>query len=226
MSVRGLCSVEGSSVGEVIVVSQNNPEPEALESAVVVLRSAGVLVMPTDSVYGMGCVATKGNPAHERIFRIKRRDRAQTLPWLIASESDLLVYGKDVPAWMRRLAHELWPGALTLVVPASDVVPREYVASDGTIALRVPDSTLVRLMAKEVGPLATTSANTHGEDAATSGAGVEASIVSKVDLTLDSGPAPIAVPSTIVGEVAGEPRIYREGAIPAKRIWQLLEQER
>ena len=209
-------------MGAVLQVDQNEPSREVRMRAVKVLRDEGVLVMPTDSVYGIGCMATEGNPAHERIFQIKRRDRAQTLPLLIGSASDLTVIGRKVPRWARLLADELWPGALTLVVPASDVVPREYIAKNGTIALRVPDSNLVRALAKEVGPLATTSANTHGAAAATSGAGVERGIVEQADLTLDAGPAPVAVASTIVGSASGRLRILREGAISEERIRQLL----
>ena len=209
-------------MGAVLRVDQNEPSFDVRMRAAKVLRDEGVLVMPTDSVYGIGCMATEGNPAHERIFQIKRRDRAQTLPWLIGSSSDLTVLGRRVPKWVQLLADELWPGALTLVVPASDVVPPEYVAKNGTIALRVPDSSLVRALAKEVGPLATTSANIHGEAAAVSGASVEAGIVEQADLTLDAGPAPIAVASTIVGSPGGRLRILREGAISEERIRRLL----
>jgi L-threonylcarbamoyladenylate synthase len=203
----------------VLRVDQNKPSFEVRKCAAKVLRDYGVLVMPTDSVYGIGCMATEGNLAHERIFQIKRRNRAQTLPWLIGSPSDLAVIGRKIPRWMHLLADELWPGALTLVVPATDVVPREYVAKNGTIALRVPDSNLVRALAKEVGPLATTSANTHGATAAVSGASVEPGIVEKADLTLDAGPAPLAVASTIVSLVGAEPTILREGAIPGDQVY-------
>lgn len=212
-----------SGMGRVIAVDQHQPRKDIRDDATRMLRDGGVLVMPTDSVYGIGCVATPGNPAHERIFAIKRRNRAQTLPWLIADLSDLLRYGTNVPAWMERLARELWPGALTLVVAASDAVPPEYRAANGTIALRVPDSNLVRALARAAGPLATTSANTHGEAAATSGAGVEKRIVAAADLTLDAGPAPLAIASTIVGCEDGRPRVYREGAIPVQRIIDICE---
>ncbi len=205
-------------MGTIVAVDQNKPQVNVLERAARVLRDGGVLVMPTDSVYGIGCAAVADNPGHRRIFSIKRRDLSQTLPWLIADPSDLLVYGRDVPAWMERLARELWPGALTLVVDASDAVSAEYRAANGTIALRVPDSNLVRALAREVGPLATTSANTHGEAAATSGAGVEDRIVQAADLTLDAGPAPLAVASTIVGCEDGELRVFRAGAVPVSCI--------
>lgn len=209
-------------MGAVVPISQDDPRAEDLRAAEEVLRRGGVLVMPTDSVYGIGCAATPGNPGHGRIFTIKRRDRTQTLPWLVGDAGDLLAYGRNVPAWMERLAQEFWPGALTLVVEASDAVPAEYRAANGTIALRVPDSNLVRALARSVGPLATTSANTHGEAAATSGAGVEPRIVEAADLTLDAGRAPVAVASTIVGCEGGVCRIYREGALSAQLVRQAI----
>ena len=206
-------------MGSLIRTSQSAPSRSVVDEAVATLAFGGVLVMPTDSVYGIGCAATPANPGHERIFAIKHRDRTQTLPWLIADPSDLTVYGADVPAYAVELAVRYWPGALTLVVHASDAVPPEYRAADGTIALRCPDSELVRTLARSVGaPLATTSANTHGQAAATSGSGIEERIVEEVDLSLDAGPAPVGVASTIVGCLGPEPVIFREGAITEAQI--------
>ena len=209
-------------MGRVLLVDQDCPQRDVLHEAERVLVAGGVLVMPTDSVYGIGCAATPGNPGHGRIFDIKLRDRAQTLPWLVADSAALATYGQNVPAWMDRLARELWPGALTLVVEASKAVPPEYRAANGTIALRVPDSNLVRALAHRVGPLATTSANTHGQASATSGASVEERIVQEANLTLDAGPAPLAIASTIVGCEAGRVRIYREGAVPAAVVEEIV----
>lgn len=206
-------------MGNVLHVDQNSPSAEVLREAAATLAFGGVVVMPTDSVYGIGCAATPQNPAHERIFEIKHRDRSQTLPWLIADFDDLSRYAAEVTPEALKLATSFWPGALTLVVRASEAVPPEYRGADGTIALRMPDSNLVRELARKAGaPLATTSANTHGEAAATSGSAVEARIVEESDLTLDAGPAPLAIASTIVSLVGNSPKVLREGAIPAHRI--------
>lgn len=205
-------------MGSVVRVDQEQPSPAVLEEASRTLAAGGVVVLPTDSVYGIGCAAMSGNPGHERIFAIKRRERSQTLPWLVADASDLLVYGHGVPGWALRLADDLWPGALTLVVAASSSVPVEYRAANGTVALRVPDSTLVRELARRVGPLATTSANTHGQEAATSGTGIEPRIVEQADLTLDAGPAPVGQASTIVDCTCETPRILREGALESALV--------
>lgn len=212
-------------MGAVIQVDQNKPSFDVLIRATFCLANKGVLVMPTDSVYGIGCAALPNNPAHLRIFEIKRRDPAQTLPWLIADVSDLHRYGREAPTWADALAKAFWPGALTLVVKASSEVPAEYQRSgDGTIALRCPDSNLVRKLARMVGtPLATTSANTHGAPSATSGAAIEPRIVEEANLTLDAGPAPVAIASTIVDCTQTQPRILREGAMSAADIYCVVD---
>lgn len=209
-------------MGAVICVDQNHPSSDVVERVARVLREGGVTVLPTDSVYGICCAATQGNLGHKRIFDIKHRDRSQTLPWFIADAPELAVYGRDVPAWALRLAEAHWPGALTLVVRASDAVPVEYAQQtpDGpTIALRVPDSALCRAVVRALGcPLAQTSANTHGAPSATTGHGIEPAIVEAANLVLDSGAAPVGVASTIVDATGVEPRVLREGAITASEV--------
>lgn len=209
-------------MGAVLYASQVNPDGPTVARAAATLRDGGVVVLPTDSVYGICCAATPGNPAHGRIFDIKRRDRAQTLPWFVADVDDLARYGLDVSARALRLAERLWPGALTIVVRASAEVPPEYAQpGDGgaTIALRVPASDLDRAVVRALGvPLAQTSANTHGAPAATSGSGLDPAIVAAADLVLDAGPAPVGVASTIVDATSDELRILRAGALDEAEV--------
>ena len=211
---------------KVVAVDQMSPSPEVVSRAAEVARAGGVLVLPTDSVYGLACAAVPDNPAHARIFDMKRRDRAQTLPWFVADTADLERYGRDVPAWARSLAERFWPGALTIVVRASSAVPPEYAqpgAGGPTIALRVPGSPLCRQIVRALGcPLAQTSANTHGAPAATAAAGLEASIVDAADLVLDAGAAPVGVASTIVDATAPALRVLREGALTEVLLAQAL----
>lgn len=209
-------------MGAMLLSSQSEPTPEVVARAAETLCAGGVVVLPTDSVYGICCAATPGNPAHARIFEVKRRDRAQTLPWFVADVADLERYGRDVPTWALRLAERYWPGALTIVVRASDAVPPEYAqASTGgsTVALRVPGSELDRAIVRAVGsPLAQTSANLHGASAATSGSALEPAIVGAVDMVLDAGPAPVGVASTIVDATGDEPRVLRAGALTEAEV--------
>ena len=207
-------------MGEYIKVDQMNPEASAVSLAVEVARQGGVLIMPTDSVYGIGVVATPRNPGHKRVFEIKQRPSTQTLPWLVGSKSDLQKYAHITHDWAYKLVDAYWPGALTLVVNASENVPDEYVLPDNrTIALRMPNSPLVCQIAQQLGcPLATTSANTHGAPSAVDGCGLENRLIEQVDLTLDGGPAPLAIASTIVDCTGDEPCILREGALSTKDI--------
>jgi release factor glutamine methyltransferase len=209
-------------MGEVIKVDQRHPDPATIERAERVLEGGGVVVVPTDSVYGISCAALPGNPGHERIFRIKRRDRAQTLPLFVAEASDLDTLATVVAPWAAILADAFWPGALTLVVRSSNAIPTEYQADDGTVALRCPDSALVRELVRRVGPLAQTSANLHGRPAARSADELDPAVVADADLVLDAGVTPKGAPSTIVNCVDGGPRVLREGAIPATAIAALL----
>ena len=109
-------------MGEYIKVDQMNPDTSVVSLAVEVARRGGVLIMPTDSVYGVGAAATPQNPGHKRIFEIKQRPSTQTLPWLVGSKSDLQKYAHITHSWANKLVEVYWPGALTLVVTASENV--------------------------------------------------------------------------------------------------------
>lgn len=209
--------------GRIEPCNQDNPSQETIAAAAAVLRSGGVCVLPTDSVYGIGCAATPDNVAYQRIFEIKKRDTAQTLPLLIA---DIEQFGKlapNVQPWVLRLVDTYWPGALTVVVKASDTLPAQYRRSDGTAAFRVPDSNLIRALAREVGPLAVTSANTHGAPAPATSDEIERRIADAADLTLAAGDTKAGMSSTIVDATGLEPRILRQGPITAEHIAAILE---
>ena len=153
-------------------------------------------------------------------FEIKQRPSTQTLPWLVGSKSDLQKYAHITHSWANKLVEAYWPGALTLVVTASENVPDEYVLPDNrTIALRMPNSPLVCQIAEQLGsPLATTSANTHGAPSAVDGCGLEAGLIEQADLTLDGGPAPLLLRRLLSTARVMKPRILREGAITTEDI--------
>lgn len=214
---------------KIVKVDPVNPDPEAIARAAEVARNGGVLVLPTDSVYGLACAATPDNAAHRRIFSIKRRELAQTLPWFVSRDGGLERWGYDVPDSARALAARFWPGALTLVVNAGEKIAPEYVQpgplgpdglrAPGTIALRAPASNVVEALLAELGePLAQTSANLHGFPAATSAAELAPQILAEADLILDAGPATLGVPSTIVDCTGPALRVLREGAILTSEI--------
>ena len=206
-------------MGTILSCDQHNPSEVVLSQAADVLSHQGVVVFPTDSVYGIGAAALPNCEGLARIFTIKSRPRSFTLPWLVESSRALLRYGRMLPSWAHDLAKEFWPGALTLVVRASGEVSPEYRAADGTIALRVPNSQLVISLIERVGTaLATTSANIHGELTPPSFAALDQRIIDAADLVIDAGEAPVGVASTIVDCSGDRPRVVRAGAITEQDI--------
>lgn len=205
---------------------------EELAPAIDSLKDGGLALVPTETVYGVGVAVAafaslKGIPGPEtgygRIFTLKRRELSQTVPWLVDGPEAIDRYGRDVPVQVRVLAEKLWPGALTLVVPASDRVPPFMRAADGTVALRTSASPVIReLVARCGSPLAVTSANTHGAPAPTSFGEVEPRILEGVDIAIDAGQTPCRDSSTIVAIRDGEPAILRQGALGAAEIHAAL----
>lgn len=211
----------------------SGPHPLAIRDAAQVLTAGGLILTPTETVYGIGVAigayASSGDeaPAPEtgygRIFTLKRRDVRQTVPWLVAGERDLDAFGVDVPEGVHVLARAFWPGALTLIVKASDRVPRFMRAADGTVALRASASPVVQALVRACGsPLAVTSANTHGAPAPASFAQVEARILAGVDAAIDAGETVCRDASTIVSLLDGELNIIRQGALSAADIESAL----
>lgn len=180
------------------------------------LRAGEPVVVATDTVYGIA--ALPGGAGVERIFELKRRPASHALPWLVSGVSALDRYGVEVPDYAHRLAGMFWPGALTLVVRASDDAARlGAIAADGTVALRCPDApALLELLEELDAPLACTSANLHGEPAATTRAQLPEPMrrIAGFDALAD---LPFAQPaSTILDCTGAYSRILREGAIPAQ----------
>lgn len=197
------------------------------------LTAGGLALVPTETVYGVGVaisafaanLETPGpDTGYGRIFTLKQRELTQTVPWLVDGPAALERYGKDVPHSICALAEKLWPGALTLVVPAADDVPSFMRAADGTVALRASASPVVQeLIARCGSPLAVTSANTHGKPAPISFDEVEPRLLAGVDVAIDAGETPCRDASTIVAVRDGELQILREGALAVREIRAVLE---
>lgn len=152
-------AVDGLRVAEAIVAARR---PLALEEATRALAVGNAVIFPTDTVFGLG-VSVSAAPGPQLLYDLKRRDAGKPVAWLVEGPEALDVYGRDVPAYARRLAETFWPGALTLVVRASDAVSRAFQSAAGTIGLRMPANEAALELIHAVGcPLAVTSANLSG----------------------------------------------------------------
>lgn len=208
-------------MSKVYHVDPENPNAEVVNLAATVLRDGGIVVFPTETVYGLGALADSKFGPHE-IFEVKVRPTDMAIPLLVETEDALDTWGADVPDYAHRLAHEFWPGAITLVVKASERVPKDFRAPDGSIGLRSPDHELVmELIQAAGGPLFATSANTHGNPAPGSFDEIEPRIMSHADLVIDGGETTHQQASTVVLCTGDEPVVVREGAIPAERVMEV-----
>ena len=152
-------AVDGLRVAEAIVAARRSLSRDEAARA---LADGNAVVFPTDTVFGLG-VSVGAAAGPQLLYDLKHRDAGKPVAWLVEGPEALDVYGRDVPAYARRLAETFWPGGLTLVVRASDAVPAAFQSPAGTIGLRMPASEAALGLIRAAGcPLAVTSANLSG----------------------------------------------------------------
>ncbi len=200
-------------MSKVFRVDPENPSAEVINLAATVLRDGGIVVFPTETVYGIGA-SSSSQIGPQEIHDIKERPLEKAIPWLVEDEAALEAYGVDVPDYARRLAKRFWPGPLTLVVKAADAVGRDFRDERGTVALRSPDHEVVQELIRASGAaIIASSANTSGAPAPGRFEDIEHRIIAAADVTLDGGETHHGVPSTVVDCTGVEPVVLREGAI-------------
>ena len=193
--------------------------PGAIAEAVAtVVRRGGIVIFPTDTVYGIGCDPVR--PASvERIFELKQRSRFKPLALHFGSVEEMLEYaaGNERAA---ALARAFLPGALTVIVARPSHVGAFVTAGLASVGLRVPDHTLCRAILEQCGPLAATSANVSGHPAFV-GKGFARDLPA-ADVRVDDGPTPLGVESTVVDVSGNGVRVVREGAISVAMLERIV----
>ena len=191
-------------------------DAEVPDEIVGVLRGGGLIVYPTDTLYGLG--ADPFNPeAVRRVFAAKRRPEGQPVAVVVA-DLDAAKRLAVVPPRAEALCRRWLPGALTLLFrPAADAPPA-IVSAGNTVAIRVPNHPVALFLAKRFGPITATSANLHGKPPPVEAREAQVQLGDAVDLYVDAGPCPLGRESTVVDFTGPEPRVMREGAVPAERL--------
>ena len=184
-----------------------------MSAALEALAAGQVAIIATDTVYGLA--ALPASSGYERIFQLKGRPQSQVLPWLVSGSQALKTYARDLPPYVAALAGAFWPGALTLVVRASEAAcALGGVAVDGSVALRCPASEGCRSLLDALGlSLACTSANVHGQPAASNLEALDPSFACLPGYAELPASCPGGLASTIVDCRARMPRLLREGPI-------------
>ena len=193
---------------------------DTLEDAASALMEGRACIFPTDTVYGLG-VSVLAASGPDVLFDIKRRDVGKPIAWLVGSVDDLQRYGKNLPEVACSLARRFWPGALTIIVEASDAVPASFQSQVGTIGLRMPANDTALALIRRVGsPLATTSANISGKAAVSRFESLDSQLLFTVGCALKDPAESLhsGVASTVIDCTGAGLALVREGGVSFDEI--------
>src|SRR5699024_9500475 len=171
-----------------------------------------LIVLPTDTVYGIGADAFSP-PAVRRLLAAKGRGRNMPPPVLVSAPSTMRALAVDVPAWASRMLEALWPGSLTVVCYQQPSLTWDLGEARGTVAVRLPAAECSPALLKRTGPLTVSSANTSGASAAEDGDEAESMFGDEGSVDLDGGSTAGSSPSTILGITSTTPRVLRDGGV-------------
>jgi L-threonylcarbamoyladenylate synthase len=208
-------------MSESVAVDVNYPDASVLKRAADVIRSGGLIVYPTETLYGIGADATNAS-AIRKVHKAKQRQEAKPILVIVDSQEMLHELVDTVSEPAKRLMERFWPGPLTLVFRASSLVPNELTQGGRTIGVRIPSSNLcLKLLAETRVPLTSTSANVSGEAPERTVEQIRRHL-SGIDLYLDAGELPESLPSTVVNVSFVVPRVLRIGIIRPAQLRQVV----
>jgi L-threonylcarbamoyladenylate synthase len=197
---------------EILSTNDSYAIPRALE----ILRAGGLVAFPTDTVYGLGCLAFN-QTAIESIYIAKDRPLEKAIPILIADVDDLDKVADSVPALARHLASRFWPGPLTLILPKRADRPAA-VSATATVGVRAPNHEVARALLRAAGPMAVTSANLSGRESPCTVSEVIRQLTGRIPIVLDGGETRGGVASTVADVTGAEPVILRAGPVTLAQI--------
>jgi len=194
----------------------------AIEAAAQAVQRGGLVVLPTDTVYGIGADAFD-HAAVQALLDAKGRGREMPPPVLISAATTLAALATKVPSYVDALTEAFWPGPLTLVCEQQPSLTWDLGETRGTVAVRMPDHEVALALLERTGPLTVSSANLTGLPAATEADAADGMLGDSVEVVLDGGPSPKREASTIL-DVRGErPRLLRPGALSVADLNAVLE---
>ncbi|GEP34504.1 threonylcarbamoyl-AMP synthase [Nocardioides szechwanensis] len=194
----------------------------AVEAASLAIQRGELVVLPTDTVYGVAADAF--DPAAVRaLLEAKGRGREMPPPVLVSSATTIDALAVRVPGYARALVEAFWPGPLTLVCHQQQSLQWDLGDTRGTVAVRMPDHDVAREVLERTGPLAVSSANRTGMPAATDADQAEEMLGDDVAVIIDAGESPGGEASTIVDVTGSQGRILRRGALTLEQLNEVLE---
>ena len=203
---------------EILSVDTESPDQDTIGEAAALMKEGGLVVFPTSSFYGLGTGAFNAE-AVDRVFRVKNRDPQKPVLILVACLADVATLVRSIPQRAMRLMEAFWPGGLTLVFQAADLLPSNLTGYTGKIGIRLPSHPVASALVTAMGgPITGTSANLSGKSSCTAVAEIDRYIKDQVDLVLDAGKLAGGKGSTVVDVTQDPPKVLREGAVGAEKV--------
>lgn len=196
--------------------SDETKRQRGVAAAVRAIRTGRLVVLPTDTVYGLGADAFSPE-AVTALLAAKSRDRGMPSPVLVGSPATLAGVAVTNPT-IDALVEALWPGGLTLVCQEQPSLRWDLGDANGTVAVRMPDHEIALELLNQTGPLAVSSANVSGQPAAQSAEEAREQLGESVAVYLEAGPTEKGVPSTIIDVTGTVPHVLRAGAIGLEQL--------
>lgn len=205
---------------ETLILDAN--APGTAEAAAEIIKNGGLVAIPTETVYGLGANGLD-EKAVAAIFEAKGRPQDNPLILHVAEPMEMERFCHSIPESAYRLARRFWPGPLTMVLPARDIVPKRTTGGLSTVAVRCPDSAVTRQIIRLSGvPIAAPSANLSGKPSTTTAQHVYHDHAGKIPLIVDGGKCSVGVESTIVDLTDEKPRLLRPGGITPAQLREVL----
>ena len=202
-----------------VSLNPDNPQPRQISRIVDTLRQGGVIVYPTDTIYGLGCDIFNSRGV-KRIYQVKQRDPRKPFSFICSDISDISSYCQ-VSNFAYKIIKRHLPGPYTFVLDATRQVPSLLTTKQKTVGIRIPDNPIALAIVRELGhPLVTTSANTSGDDPVNDPAEIETRFGKSIDMVVDGGIL-MGDSSTVISLVDDRIEVLREGSGDISWIEQL-----
>ncbi len=197
-------------------------QPGAITQAATEARAGNLIVIPTDTLYGLACDAFNAE-AVRAIYAAKQRPYSKPIPILLADHTDLPRVVRNVPPVAQIFINQYWPGPLTILLPKHPDLPEE-ISNNDSVAVRIPNNEVGRAIIRAAGgAMAVTSANLTGQEPADTAVDAKNKLAGWVTAVVDDGPSPHGAASTILDCTGGRLNILREGPISAQSLLGLAE---
>lgn len=197
---------------------KNDLDLEKLREPANIIRNGGIVIFPTETVYGIG---TNGfnEESIRKIYEIKKRNFSKPISLLVSNMEMVKMVAEDISDLEYALMEKFWPGPFTIILKKKKIVPDILTANSDTVGVRMPNGIVAKKLIEYAGvPVATPSANISGKPSGTSINDIIEDFKGKVDYIIDTGLSELGIPSTIVKVVGNVPNILREGTISKEQV--------